>query len=109
LSKARQYVADERARLAGDLLIMEPMDHVLAFEHRNLLDVAEVIIEAGSMRCESRGSHYRSDCPRRDDSQWLTNIFASKKNEQLELRKKWVCSGDGWTDEPGDVRIKPWG
>jgi succinate dehydrogenase/fumarate reductase flavoprotein subunit len=39
------------------------MDCVIALEHRNLLDVADVIISAAAMRTESRGSHYRSDYP----------------------------------------------
>jgi fumarate reductase (CoM/CoB) subunit A len=109
LSEARQYIVDERARLLQDLLIADPSDHALAFEHRNLLDVAEAIIEAAAMRTESRGSHCRADCPSRDDAHWLTNIFASKRDGVLELKRKWVCEQLGWVDEPGDVRIKPWG
>ena len=63
LSRARNFIADERERLASDVLIAETFDLALAFEHRNLLDVAEVIAEAASMRTESRGSHFR---PRRN-------------------------------------------
>jgi fumarate reductase (CoM/CoB) subunit A len=109
LNEARRYLADERDRLAGDLRIAEPFDHALAFEHRNLLDVAEVIIEAATMRTESRGSHFRADHPRRDDVEWLTNLFASKRDGVLELKRKWVSEKQGWVDQPGDVRIKPWG
>ena len=91
------------------LRIAEPADLALAFEHRNLLDVAEVIIAAAAMRTESRGSHYRRDYPRRADNHWLTNIFVSRNNGDLTLRKHWVESEVGWVDQPGDVRIKPWG
>jgi succinate dehydrogenase/fumarate reductase flavoprotein subunit len=86
-----------------------PLDLALAFEHRNLLDVAEVITEAASMRTESRGSHFRSDYPERDDNQWLTNIFVTRGNGGLRLRREWVAKNCGWTDQPGDVRIRPWG
>ena len=72
-----------------------------------LLDVAEVIIEAASRRTESRGSHYRSDFPTRDDAGWLTNQLVSKRDGQLNVEKRWV--GQGWVDQPGDVRIRPWG
>jgi L-aspartate oxidase len=109
ISRARNFIADERERLASDFLIAERFDIALAFEHRNLLDVAEVITEAASMRTESRGSHFRADYPRRDDINWLTNIFASWRNGQLLLRREWVAKSHGWVDQPGDVRIRPWG
>ncbi|WP_437656381.1 FAD-binding protein [Sorangium sp. So ce1182] len=107
LSHALQFVLDDRERLAKRIRIIEPMDRVTALEHRNLLDVAEAIIRAASMRTESRGSHYRSDYPERDDAAWLTNIFVTRKNGQLSLEKKWV--NEEWSDHPGDVRILPWG
>jgi L-aspartate oxidase len=109
LNEAKRYVLEERDRLQNELLIAEPMDHALAFEHRNLLDVAEVIIEAATLRTESRGSHYRGDHPTRDDKSWLTSLLATRREGRLELRKKWINEEVGWTDEPQDVRIKPWG
>src|SRR5205809_228090 len=76
---------------------------------RNLLDVAEVIVEAASLRTESRGSHVRSDYPLRDDAHWLTNLFATRANGRLRFERQWVAQHQGWTDRPGDIRIKPWG
>jgi succinate dehydrogenase/fumarate reductase flavoprotein subunit len=107
LADALQYVADDRERLAKGISIRDPMDRVHALEHRNLLDVAEVIIRAALLRTESRGSHYRSDYPERNDTEWLTNIFASRQNGELRLEKRWI--GEGWSDHPGDLRILPWG
>jgi fumarate reductase (CoM/CoB) subunit A len=109
LLRAMRYVEDDRERLTTRLRIAEPADLALAFEHRNLLDVAEVIIAAAAMRTESRGSHYRRDYPTRADNEWLTNIFVNRNNGDLALRKHWVESEVGWVDLPGDVRIKPWG
>src|SRR3984893_7900409 len=109
LSRARNFIADERDRLCTDLLISASIGLALAFEHRNLLDVAEVIIEAASMRTESRGSHFRRDYPHRDDANWLTNIFVNRRNGDLSLRWEWVGAPSGWVDQPGDVRIRPWG
>jgi fumarate reductase (CoM/CoB) subunit A len=107
LAAARRYVEEERDRLKTDLALAEPMDLVQAFEHHNLLDVAEVIITAASARTESRGSHVRADHPERDDARWLTNLLLSKKGGQLEVREE-LIAGE-WIDQPGDVRIKPWG
>jgi len=109
LDRARRFIADEREHLLQRLRIAEPGDLALAFEHRNLLDVAEVITEAAGLRTESRGSHYRRDYPKRDDARWLTNIFVTRPNGSLRLEKTWVAAHVGWTDRPGDVRIKPWG
>lgn len=109
LLRAHQYIDDERERMQARLRIAEPADLALAFEHRNLLDVAEVIIGAATMRTESRGSHYRRDYPHRNDKEWLTNIFTGRSNGDLVLSKQWVESEVGWVDQPGDVRIKPWG
>lgn len=109
LLRAMRYVEDDRERLRTRLRIAEPEDLALAFEHRNLLDVAEVIIAAAAMRTESRGSHYRKDYPTRSDNEWLTNIFVNRNNGDLAFRKYWVESEVGWVDQPGDVRIKPWG
>jgi L-aspartate oxidase len=41
------------------------------FESANMLTLAALVIEACLWREESRGGHYRSDFPERDDSQWL--------------------------------------
>ncbi|HYH00984.1 MAG TPA: FAD-binding protein [Terriglobales bacterium] len=109
LTRARDYMTKAREDLSKHLRIAEPADLALAFEQRNLLDVAEVIVAAACMRTESRGSHYRRDYPKRDDVHWLTNIFITKHNGTLSLQKEWVGREHGWKDEPGDVRIKPWG
>jgi len=109
LAGALEYVARDRERLSTSVQIAEPIDYALAFEHRNLLDVAEAIIRAASLRTESRGSHYRGDFPARDDASWLTNVLISRANGELTLKKSWVGEEAGWVDQPGDVRILPWG
>ena len=109
LAEARDYIAADRQRLNEQLAIREPLDYALAYEQRNLHDVAEVIIEAADMRKESRGAHYRSDYPERDDTNWLTNLFATHKNGALEVRREWINEANGWEDDPDDIRISPWG
>jgi succinate dehydrogenase/fumarate reductase flavoprotein subunit len=109
LAAAQQVITEQRGRMREHLLIAEPFDHVLALEQRNLLDVAEVITQAATMRTESRGSHYRADYPERDDAHWLSNIFVSRdEGGNLELRKEWINEEVGWEDQ-GRIRIMPWG
>jgi succinate dehydrogenase / fumarate reductase flavoprotein subunit len=45
-----------------------------AIELCYMLDCAEAIVVAGLERKESRGAHYRTDCPERDDENWLKHI-----------------------------------
>lgn len=48
-------------------------DLVQALELQCLLEVAETIVVSALARTESRGAHYRSDYPARDDRQWLAH------------------------------------
>jgi fumarate reductase (CoM/CoB) subunit A len=109
LARARTFAEEERERLEADLMIGEGFDMALSMEHRNLLDVADVIIAAATERTESRGSHYRSDYPARDDERWLTNLFVERENGSVKLRRGSVSGEVAWADRPGDIRIRPWG
>jgi L-aspartate oxidase len=41
------------------------------FERRQMATVAQLMLRAALQRTESRGAHYRSDFPERDDARWL--------------------------------------
>jgi succinate dehydrogenase / fumarate reductase, flavoprotein subunit len=51
-------------------------DLVEAIELGFLLDLAHVTVAAATARTESRGCHFRSDHPERDDGQWLKHSLA---------------------------------
>jgi len=109
LATAQSCIDETRERINNSLGVHKPEDISLIAELRNMLDVGEVITGAANRRTESRGSHYRSDYPERDDANWLTNIFVSRDNDTLGFEKRWVAADTGWQDAPGDVRISPWG
>ncbi|MDW8045529.1 MAG: FAD-binding protein [Nitrososphaerota archaeon] len=44
----------------------------------NMLEVSEMIVRSAMIREESRGAHYRSDKPERNDKDWLKNICMKK-------------------------------
>lgn len=48
-----------------------------AIETHNLLVQALATLAAANFRTESRGAHYRSDCPVRDDDHWLVHTLVS--------------------------------
>ncbi len=52
-------------------------DIVEAFEFNNMLIIAEVIARGAILRKESRGAHYRTDFPERDDGNWLKHTLAT--------------------------------
>ncbi|HHT9130788.1 MAG TPA: FAD-binding protein [Candidatus Brocadiaceae bacterium] len=47
-----------------------------AIELKGCLDVAEAVIAGALAREESRGSHFRTDFPKRDDISWLKHTLA---------------------------------
>jgi succinate dehydrogenase / fumarate reductase, flavoprotein subunit len=61
-------------------------DLIHALELDSLLDVAETIAAGGIAREESRGAHYRSDFPNRDDGQWLKHTLAYRNPSGPQLR-----------------------
>ncbi len=53
---------------------------ISAIELSSLLDIAEAIIQSALYRKESRGSHQRTDYPKRDDQNYLTHSLAYRKD-----------------------------
>lgn len=65
-----------------------------AMELRNLLDFSEVIAASALAREESRGAHYRTDYPKRDDVGWLKHTLAyrSETGPLLEYKPVTITS-----------------
>jgi succinate dehydrogenase / fumarate reductase flavoprotein subunit len=61
------------------------LDLFEAFEVGNLLSFSEVIVEGALARQESRGAHYRTDFPKRDDKKWLRHTLAWKTDKGVKL------------------------
>ncbi len=56
---------------------------IAALELSCLLDVAEAVIQAALHRKESRGSHQRTDFPKRDDENYLVHSLAYRKDNDF--------------------------
>jgi succinate dehydrogenase / fumarate reductase flavoprotein subunit len=61
---------------------------VSTWEVKSALVVCEAILRSASMRQESRGAHYRSDFPNRDDRKWKVNIYCRKSGREMVLLKR---------------------
>jgi succinate dehydrogenase / fumarate reductase flavoprotein subunit len=69
--RAGRIELQDRGRVFNSELIQ-------ALELHSLLDVAETIVAGALARRESRGAHYRSDFPARDDANWLRHSLAHR-------------------------------
>ncbi len=67
-------IMDHGARFNTDLLG--------ALETENLLTFSEVVVHSALARTESRGAHYRTDYPRRDDETWLKHTLAHRGKDR---------------------------
>ena len=68
--QAEQVKLDDRSRTWNSELVE-------ALELRSLMRVGEIILTSALNRRESRGSHFREDCPDRDDAKFLQHTIAS--------------------------------
>ena len=83
-------------RLKREFAKVSPMDSSKKFNTSLLetlevgftLDLAEVIIAGALARNESRGAHYRTDYPKRDDVNWLKHTLAHRTSEGPKLSYK---------------------
>ncbi|MDO8142825.1 MAG: FAD-dependent oxidoreductase [Candidatus Brocadiales bacterium] len=69
------------------------LSRVWALELKGDLDVAEAVIAGALAREESRGSHFRTDFPKRDDAGWLKHTLAYFSPEGVRLDYKPVNIG----------------
>jgi succinate dehydrogenase / fumarate reductase flavoprotein subunit len=92
LLQAKEKVLELQERIQR----VEVKQKNLAFNHEliqyleleGMLQVAEVIVKGALAREESRGSHFRSDFPKRDDEHWLRHTLAYKTPEGPKLDYK---------------------
>ena len=54
----------------------------------NMLEMAEIISTAALARTESRGGHYRTDFPKRDDQDFLKHSLVSRVEGELKLKHR---------------------
>jgi succinate dehydrogenase / fumarate reductase flavoprotein subunit len=59
----------------------------------NMLDVASAIVASALVREESRGSHYRTDFPNRDDKRWLKHTVVNFSSEGPKVGTEAVKTG----------------
>jgi succinate dehydrogenase / fumarate reductase flavoprotein subunit len=85
LARAHDEITQLRRRYAGARVMDRSRafntDLLAALETEHLLTFSEVIVAGAEARTESRGAHFRTDFPRRDDERWLQHTLAFKGRE----------------------------
>lgn len=71
--------------------IKSPKDLRRLLEFDNMRLISEMVCLAGLERTETRGSHYRIDCPEEDNTNWLKNIYLRKTGSGMELETRDAC------------------
>jgi succinate dehydrogenase / fumarate reductase flavoprotein subunit len=77
--RAERVALQDKGRIFNSELIQ-------ALELGCLVEVAETIVAGALAREESRGAHYRSDFPKRDDTTWLKHTLAHRTPDGSSLK-----------------------
>jgi succinate dehydrogenase / fumarate reductase flavoprotein subunit len=82
----RERFRNVQVKDRGDNFNLNLLD---ALELSNMLEYSELIVDGGLARQESRGAHFRTDFPTRDDVDWLKHTLAFRTPDgDHELRYK---------------------
>jgi L-aspartate oxidase len=73
LQAAFRALHEQHAALEDRLAARAPLDHD-GWRRASLVTVASLIARAALRREESRGGHFRTDCPARDDLKWRIHV-----------------------------------
>jgi len=94
LKMARERIIELKKRLLNVGVKQRDLafnyEFIQYLELEGMLHLADVIVEGALARKESRGSHFRTDYPHRDDAHWLRHTLAYKTPEGPRLDYKEV-------------------
>ncbi len=69
--------AQEKVGFWCRYVLNREFDVLSGWELQNMLTIAQLMIDSAIVREESRGTHFRSDYPNRDDLRWKTHLITS--------------------------------
>ena len=85
LKKIRELRERSEKMFVADKSSVYNLDLVYTLETYNMVQVAEVIALSALNRTESRGAHYRTDYPKRDDKKWLKHTLVYLTKDGLKI------------------------
>ncbi|MBN2033933.1 MAG: FAD-binding protein [Deltaproteobacteria bacterium] len=87
LSRALGQI-EELQVLSKKCRAQNPVQIMRRIDFQNMLLVSKMVCKAALLRAESRGAHYRTDCPEEKNPEWQKNILIRKEDgREITLRK----------------------
>jgi fumarate reductase (CoM/CoB) subunit A len=84
LTRACDELTELEGRV-GDLSVKGAKQLIDRYKFENMITTGKMLAAASLARTESRGVHYRSDFPARDDKKWLKNIVIRQADGEMKL------------------------
>ena len=81
-------------------------DSVEGWELQNLLLIAACMVDAAMARCESRGVHFRTDFPTRDDENWRVHTVSRVDGSKVDLSYRPVIVDPLTNEDEGGISLK---
>ena len=75
--------AAERLEFWQTYVMERTFDRPAGWQLQNMLTLARAIVHLARARNETRGCHYRSDYPDRDDANWRKHSFIGRNTEEM--------------------------
>ncbi|OWK35050.1 L-aspartate oxidase [Fimbriiglobus ruber] len=82
--KGRLDEATQDVKFWCRYVLAREFDTRAGWELQNLLTVARLMLDAAARREESRGTHFRSDFPKRDDDHWARHLSSPRREALTE-------------------------
>ncbi|MFX0028814.1 MAG: FAD-binding protein [Candidatus Hermodarchaeota archaeon] len=92
LNSALSFIEKQQKQIENQLMVKNKAtryntEWISSLELFDMLIVSEMLVRSAVMRKESRGAHYRTDYPKADHINWLSNIIIKNQNQQMVLEK----------------------
>jgi L-aspartate oxidase len=75
--------AAERLEFWQTYVMEHTFDNPAGWQLQNMLTLARAIVRLAQARSETRGCHYRSDYPDRDDTYWQKHSFIDRNTQEM--------------------------
>lgn len=77
LDKISEIESRSKNAPVGDNALFANQSYIFANQFSPMLDIAKIITKGALLRDESRGAHFKSEFPKRDDENWLKTTIAT--------------------------------
>lgn len=97
LTELKRIRAEELPKMVTrDKSLIYNTDWKEAIENYNLMEIAEMSVQASLLREETRGAYFRPDFPEIDNENWNCTLVAREKDGQIVFEKRALPQAAEW-------------